>query len=1464
MSRRDEFSKPTKVKLAARAAYLCSHPDCRRPTLGPAVGSDGVVNVGEAAHITAAATDGPRYNRDLSPDERRSYENGIWLCAVHAKQVDSDEKHFTVEQLRKWKKQAETDAFDAYTKGPVRAPSVLGDLELNEALLERLGLKDADVNEVARRAHEAAALDLEAFRSSSRWPRHAIALNLTSQSEDTSSFDAAACARVLGAVGEIALVAPPGTGKTTTAIQVVDAILSEAARVAVFVPLNEWSTRSERILESLTHRAAFRGLRDQDFMLLALNGRLALVLDGWNELDLGARRRALAELAELRRDYPLLQFVVTTRRQALDVPIDGPLVEIEPLTEAQQVEMARAYEGRRGVELVDNAWRVSGLRELVSIPLYLNALLRNPPAAAMPTTKEEILRLFVRQHEGLPENAEVLRRAFGGHHPELLQGLAIEAVMAANTAIPETRAKAVVSRVLGDLKTSGQINVGPEPSTALDLLVAHHTLVRQGDQEGVAFQHQQIDEWYASHEVEASMRMAAAGGPKDRARLREDLLNVPIWEEPILFATERLSRADAKGIASVAAAIREALTIDPVLAAQMIYRASPAVWEAVKDTVIPFVDRWHTRETVDRAVTFMATTGREEFAPYLWPLISSEHTQLHHDAIGAATRFRAAVLGPNAAGRLAGLPEKVRKEVLTEIAHESGMDGMELAAGVAKADRSPEVRAAVLDMLAFRRCERLVREILDTSTDETWSRFAAHWDPEETTDAHVSERIRVLRDRHLREERDPLRRIGMLLRAKRSPEAGEAVSEAIQATDFTVKGQDPGWTLSRAFEQYPEVVSQALMRRLEAGRDIPHGSEAFIAQCSLIDEGPIRGLIVGRTAPEALVAVAVTLAGYHTIGLLIEQVMTLGAVVRAAGRTRTRAEGEEHLRLTDLIAKSRLAPFAEAWLVTSATADPEEIGLLCDLFTRHGRPYDEGERFELPPDIRARIEAVCHRWAEVLLTSAAATRQHFAELAGVMARVASASLVEPLTRLLTEELTRRARALEAFRRAPQRGEAGEAAGARTSYAIQYERAFAAIGNEEVARVMTRFLTDLDFGPHAAAVLKGIHDRLGGRPSTPRSLHLPVDFSGVEGRRTIRRRGGAPPSSEAEAIFAAVAQLLERDLTEREQGIAFRLAVIGLSLPRGDVSRLIERLLGLAKSPRVTRDLLTALVLDGETVSADRLLEGIRHWLSENKSWTRDVWDLEVWLALLPFSDRPSALFEAFGLAERFVRPLNHHHILLSGVEHAPVEVREALWAELIRREPEVLADHRLARALIASGSRAVLIQLLDCLCDPALASRARMESWWGSDALAQQLDGRRELRAELLRRYENPVWTACHPFIEQTLAKSPDPISILAMVSRYAAAGRRFDGALRSAIEGVALEKRSVAGMTGAYALYPTAVNELRTRLFKLIAAGRPEAAIAEACLAAIDRLRDEHGRPQEEPRHPDIRSGRPWPVVGT
>jgi len=114
---RDEFTMAVKELLAKRVGYRCSNPKCRQLTAGPQTDPCKVINVGVAAHITAAALKGPRYEELLTDEQRRASENGIWLCQKCAKLIDNDQVRYTVEKLREWKHQAEAAALSEVEGG---------------------------------------------------------------------------------------------------------------------------------------------------------------------------------------------------------------------------------------------------------------------------------------------------------------------------------------------------------------------------------------------------------------------------------------------------------------------------------------------------------------------------------------------------------------------------------------------------------------------------------------------------------------------------------------------------------------------------------------------------------------------------------------------------------------------------------------------------------------------------------------------------------------------------------------------------------------------------------------------------------------------------------------------------------------------------------------------------------------------------------------------------------------------------------------------------------------------------------------------------------------------------------------------------------------------------------------------------------------------------------------------------
>jgi hypothetical protein len=65
-----------------------------------------------ACHIAAASAgrNARRYDATMTAEERRLISNGIWLCYLHGKLIDTDEARFTVSQLKKMKEVAETRA----------------------------------------------------------------------------------------------------------------------------------------------------------------------------------------------------------------------------------------------------------------------------------------------------------------------------------------------------------------------------------------------------------------------------------------------------------------------------------------------------------------------------------------------------------------------------------------------------------------------------------------------------------------------------------------------------------------------------------------------------------------------------------------------------------------------------------------------------------------------------------------------------------------------------------------------------------------------------------------------------------------------------------------------------------------------------------------------------------------------------------------------------------------------------------------------------------------------------------------------------------------------------------------------------------------------------------------------------------------------------------------------------------
>lgn len=158
--RDDDFSMKTKRLLAHRVGHRCSNPDCRAPTSGPGVDSDVIVTAGDAAHITAASPGGPRYDPTLTSEQRRSYDNGIWLCVVHARIIDQDESGHPAGLLHRWKAAAVELAKNELSRS--QGPRLISSVNEVEQFSR---IAQAIVSTLKKSDHESSAIGIQGLLS---------------------------------------------------------------------------------------------------------------------------------------------------------------------------------------------------------------------------------------------------------------------------------------------------------------------------------------------------------------------------------------------------------------------------------------------------------------------------------------------------------------------------------------------------------------------------------------------------------------------------------------------------------------------------------------------------------------------------------------------------------------------------------------------------------------------------------------------------------------------------------------------------------------------------------------------------------------------------------------------------------------------------------------------------------------------------------------------------------------------------------------------------------------------------------------------------------------------------------------------------------------------------------------------------------------------------------------------------
>lgn len=591
---------------------------------------------------------------------------------------------------------------------------------------------------------------------------------------------------------------------------------------------------------------------------------------------------------------------------------------------------------------------------------------------------------------------------------------------------------------------------------------------------------------------------------------------------------------------------------------------------------------------------------------------------------------------------------------------------------------------------------------------------------------------------------------------------------------------------------------------------------------------------------------------------MIEAYLAARKVLHDAAGKYDQAAGDRYRGLRARIGHTPGASLIAAIQSRAGAADNEEIAELTGLLSRETYGDDHRAR-PFNSEGLAAIGMLAQEWGERMLASGDARRWQAASIASMISYAPSVALLPLLKRLLDDNLRRyRAFREEANANGWRHGEAVNEA--RTPHTHEYQRAFIAIKAPETAALMSAYLTDEHFGQLAATVL-AVQRSEANEPNGDKKFRSGVDFSRVEERRAARAANPVETSAEAEAIFGAIDTLIAEGSTDEQKKLAVALGIVGARLPHGRRDATIQKLIALA--PRQARAaLLLALILSGEEIDIKLVADGIAEIFEAAKKETwiltqSDAYQLRAWLHLLPFAnpitDMPAIVR---GMPDAHRNP----HLLeemVRGLGNAPSADAEEVLFKLAEEDPRFYVNHQWRATVMRLGTATAVRRLVDLTASGALSGKSANDWHWGRE-LGGLISEFAEVRTYVYKLLKDGPISNNLALLANAVAQAPGTEGLLMLIDFEMKTGRSF--LTWQSIQSAVTEHVPSENWKGAYNVVPVPAVELRQKLLGMtMGAGANDP--AAHCLSLIDKLRDDYGAPEGEPRHPDLASGKPWPI---
>jgi hypothetical protein len=870
-----------------------------------------------------------------------------------------------------------------------------------------------------------------------------------------------------------------------------------------------------------------------------------------------------------------------------------------------------------------------------------------------------------------------------------------------------------------------------------------------------------------------------------------------------------------------------------------------------------FVQRWHKPGMVDRAVRFMISTGRPEFADKIWPLLETPDSQVFIPTIRSARRFRPSVLGQDAATRLRALPEPHQADVVAEIADNGDYDGIALAAVIAKESTAPQVTLEILKTLHFRDAFRQVTDVLKTASDAVWEAVANSGLFRNLSDPDQTNRYRELRQDKFNKEQGYVERLSHIIHGDHyDGDAEQDIINILADPDYPLNNNHAQNILYDAYRNYAVAVTTALVRRLENNLELPHGPEGMLDNAPTFEDGPVIDALFNKTAPP----IAGRLMGASPIGQMIDEYIALNDTFD--NNTRLTDEQKQQLRyLEGQISISQEAPFVKAFIKRGDTKNPKHIENLSELLFRHGG-RDKERPLHPEGNDRRQLEVILLAWSEMLLSSQVENRRKMATLMQAMRKLPSPAFVPALDRMLQRDMILREEARGEWRKS---GGGQIPSAMSTCYHTQYRQTFSAIGGKEVIDLMKSYLADLRFGIDAARVLLDLW--IIDHPLKERPLGGWYNYSDASFRRNNIEENNHPPSSDfAEAVFDVAKNYGKPEETNEKQLHAIQLTGLGLRMPFGVPRPEFDTMVCLPQTYAVKQDLFAVAAISGMTIPVDHLLAAFEELmeLGKTETWRLDEnrGELMTWVELFAFSDNPPAVLEIIDRLPQHRNSVRHLQRLITALGQSPHAETIFVLKEIAKKYPDAIQDYEWQKAVFKTSSEEAALFLLDIVCNLQQGNGTfRLNADDLLRKLTDFIEKYPKLRDETLKRFktiDNPV---AKGVLATALSHVADPHIALTILHQIAETNAPYKRLLATTIKNMAVGQQKSATWEGAFELFSVPITEFKKALFDLLPQGGVLSELAAYYLDYIDILRDEYGRLNNEPKHPHIEVGLPWPT---